>query len=167
MNLFMPYTDVAQIAKSFSGDKKRFRAQLNEARGILKTLQGEGKMKHPIVEMLRGEEVFLEHYILAFQEVLEGKEPHSYKLPEKFIEPVLQGLHAQRLFSKNPEVFAQFKSFDILPEAYSIYYDSRQEFPWRIAIKGKWLSTESARKNFSLLKEIILKAHLSTDECKL
>jgi len=136
MNLYIPEISVLETAKLFSADKKRFNAQLNEAKGILKTLEGEGQMKHPVVKMLAPCKSFLKHYIRIFQEVKDGKEDiQDVHIPDVFRNKILQAVQRRNLFFKNPEVFARYSKYQMLHQCSAYIIDDEL----KLSARGKFL----------------------------
>lgn len=126
MQVFVPFADPIEIAKTMWVDKKRFNKQIIECKQILNAIDGKGKgwINHPVVLMYKPFRLWLYNYMMclaSYREYKNGYE-HGYnlftyfgneanKINLPFLTEEFCDQHKRRLFTKSPELYPQFSIY--------------------------------------------------------
>ena len=122
-------------------DQKRLRKQIIECKQILDAINGIGKgwFNHPVVKMYKKHTLWLVYYtkcLLLYMYGYEGNAKVCSDLADlftpSFLTDELCNQHKRRLFTKNPQHYAQFAEYGTSEENW-YYVDGS----WRKYVNGK------------------------------
>lgn len=140
MQVFVPYREPIKVAECLSGDK-RLRKQIIECQQILDAINGVGKgwFNHPVVTMYKEHTKWLEHYASCLALYANDAPIHAKVCSDladlctpSFLTDELCNQHKRRLFTKNPQHYAQFAEYGT--SDYNLYY---VDGSWRKYVNGK------------------------------
>lgn len=117
MQVFIPYTNLSDIAACLFKDKRRYNKQIIECGQIIAAITGESGAwsNHPIVHQYRPYLGFLRYYKAYLEFYREGA---AHLLVNKLTPPPFVqdheylDSHKKRLYQKNPKTFPEFAEYN-------------------------------------------------------
>lgn len=140
MQVFVPYREPIKVAECLIGDK-RLRKQIIECQQILDAINGVGKgwFNHPVVKMYKEHTLWLEYYMKCLSLYMGGYEGNAKICSDladlctpSFLTDEMCNQHKRRLFTKNPQHYAQFAEYGTSKENW--YFVDGE---WRKYVNGK------------------------------
>ena len=170
MQVFIPYKDILQVVQEMSCDKRRYNKQIVECNQILRAIKGETESwkNHPICNQYKNYIEWLEFYrdiFVIYREnnyELKSEKMNDFLLNKENIKspPFLLNQdyldsHKRRLYQKSPELYPQFKDFNIENDKSNLYcVTSDFKIPNRegVSILNVFLDENNGKISYILLK---------------